>query len=200
MRWSPALRFIVAWVPFGNGRRFVSSPISPSPRILDGIIGGWTVAGVSTFWPQATPLRVPTVHGAVTAPNAAVRRSANGDYKNLSRNDSSALVAQGAFTEGGPQGAFNRNADVRTEDYTCGNMLYINPKVRNPDRFETDATIMKDCFVTEEVCFSMRVEALNFFNHANYGNLITDPDSPEFGGVSGKHGNRIMQVGLRLFF
>ena len=87
-----------------------------------------------------------------------------------------------------------------TPDYTFGNLPYIYPDVRNPGRFETDATIMKDFHVTESVYFNLRLEALNFFNHANYGSLITDPDSPVFGGVNGKHGNRIMQLGLRLFF
>ncbi len=187
-------------LPIGRGRRLFSSPSSTGAKILDAIVGGWAVAGVSTFWPQGTPLRVPTVSGAVTAPNAAVRWSADGDYRNSSRNDSSALVVQGAFAEGGPQGAFNRGAYVRTADYTFGNLPYIYPDVRNPGRFETDATIMKDFHVSEDVYFNLRVEALNFFNHANYGSLIADPDSPVFGGVSGKHGNRIMQMGLRLFF
>ena len=187
-------------VPVGRGRRFLSSPSTTGAKIVNAIIGGWAVAGVSTFWPQGTPLRVPTVSGAVTAPNAAVRWSADGGYKNSSRNDSSALVVQGAFTGGNPQGAFDRSAYVRTPDYTFGNLPYIYPDVRNPGRFETDATIMKDFHVTEDVYFNLRLEALNFFNHANYGSLITDPDSPVFGGVDGKHGNRIMQLGLRLFF
>ena len=187
-------------LPFGKGRRFLSSPNSTGAKILDGIIGGWALAGISTYWTQGTPLRVPTVSGAVSAPNAAVRWSANGDYRNSSRSDSNALVIQGAFTEPNPQGAFNKGAYTRTADYTFGNLPYIYSDVRNPGRFDTDATIMKDFYVTEDVYFNLRLEALNFFNHANYGNLITDPDSPVFGGVNGKHGQRIMQIGLRLFF
>ena len=78
-----------------------------------------------------------------------MRWSANGDHGNSSRNDSSALVVQGASTEGSPQGAFDRGSYVRTENYTLGNLPYIYPDVRNPGRFETDATIMKDFHVTE---------------------------------------------------
>ena len=32
-------------LPFGNGRRFLSSPDSTGAKILDGIIGGWALAG-----------------------------------------------------------------------------------------------------------------------------------------------------------
>ena len=51
-----------------------------------------------------------------------------------------------------------------------------------------------------------RVEATNVFNHPSYGipgqSVITDadPDSPTFGGINGKTGSRVMQIGLRLFF
>ena len=55
-------------------------------------------------------------------------------------------------------------------------------------------------YAPERLHFNLRLEARNFFNHASYGSLITDPGSPVFGGVSGKHGNRIMQLALRLFF
>ena len=133
--------------------------IRPEPRFLNGISGGWAVATVLSFRPQGTPLRVSTVSGAVTAPNAMVLWSADGDYRSSSRNDSGALVVQGALPEGDPHGGFNRGGYLRTADYTFGSLPYSNPDVRNPDRFETDATIAKDFHVTEEVYFSVAVRS-----------------------------------------
>ena len=187
-------------LPIGRGQRFLGSPSTTGARVLNAIVGGWGLAGVTTWWSKGTPVLAPVVSGAVSAPGAAVRWSSNGDYMNGSRNDSSALVVQGSFTEPNPQGAFNRGAYVRTGDYQFGNLPYIYEDVRHPGALETDATIMKDFYITEDVYFNLRLEALNFFNHANFGRVITDPDSPLFGGVSGKNGQRIMQIGLRLFF
>jgi hypothetical protein len=47
---------------------------------------------------------------------------------------------------------------------------------------------------------NIRLEATNIFNHPNFGSVINDPDSPTFGGILGKSGNRVMQIGARLFF
>ena len=146
-------------VPIGTEPRFLSSPNSRGVKILDAITGGRAVAGVSTFWLQCTSLCLPTVGSALTAPNAAVQWFANGGYKNTSRNDSSALVVQGAFTEGNPQGAFNRGAYVRTENYTFGNLPHCYPEVCNPGRLETDATITRNFHLTEKFYFSVTVRS-----------------------------------------
>ena len=50
-----------------------------------------------------------------------------------------------------------------------------------------------------------RAEATNIFNHPTYGlpnqaAVDNNPDDPTFGGINGKTGSRIMQLGLRLFF
>jgi hypothetical protein len=46
----------------------------------------------------------------------------------------------------------------------------------------------------------LRLEAQNILNHPVFGNIIADPDSPTFGGINGKTGQRVMQAGLRFFF
>jgi hypothetical protein len=44
------------------------------------------------------------------------------------------------------------------------------------------------------------MEAQNVFNHANYLNIDNNPTSTTFGGILGKDGQRIMQIGARIFF
>jgi hypothetical protein len=33
-----------------------------------------------------------------------------------------------------------------------------------------------------------------------FGNKVADPDSPVFGGINGKTGQRVMQIGALFFF
>jgi hypothetical protein len=74
--------------------------------------------------------------------------------------------------------------------------------LRNPGDFYTDASILKKFYFTDDQAryFELRIEAQNIFNHPNFGGIIADPDSPTFGGINGKIGQRVMQVGGRFFF
>jgi hypothetical protein len=95
---------------------------------------------------------------------------------------------------------------VRTPDYSLANTPFVFPDVRNPGAFYTDATLMKKFFFGENTAryVEFRAEALNVFNHPYFdparNPIDNDPDSPTFGGINGKSGNRTMQLGLRLFF
>ena len=52
----------------------------------------------------------------------------------------------------------------------------------------------------DEVGRKIRLEAQNIFNHANYNQIDNNMSNATFGGILGKTGQRIMQVGARLFF
>jgi hypothetical protein len=91
---------------------------------------------------------------------------------------------------------------VRTSDFSFGNIPIAFPDVRTPGGFKTDATLLKNFYFSEnrQRYLNVRLEALNFFNHPLLGMVDNDPDSPTFGGILGKTGSRVMQIGLRLFF
>jgi hypothetical protein len=73
--------------------------------------------------------------------------------------------------------------------------------LRNPGVFTTDASILKRFYLGETSRYiEARLEAVNILNHPTFGNIIDDPDSPVFGGINGKTGQRVMQVGIRFFF
>ena len=74
--------------------------------------------------------------------------------------------------------------------------------LRNPGSFYTDASILKKFYLSDDKAryFELRLEAQNILNHPVYGNIIADPDSPTFGGINGKTGQRVMQAGARFFF
>jgi hypothetical protein len=193
-------------LPFGRGRQFMSHPSSIGYKAVDQVIGGWNVAGVTTWNPKGTPLLVPQVPGGITAPGAAIRYSlAPGVKVKTSSNYSGALVDPnvGQFFNSNPTKVLNSAAFVKTPDFTLANSPFIFPNVRNPGAFFTDATLLKKFPIAREgeTYFELRMEAQNVFNHANYNNIDNNPNDPTFGGILGKQQYpRVMQVGARLFF
>jgi Carboxypeptidase regulatory-like domain len=192
-------------LPVGRGKKWMGNPQSWGGKIADAVLGGWGFAGVTNYWAKGTPLLGPTVNGSVTAPGAGVRWSVNGSgYKNENVDYQRALVVQGSFTDSDPSsaGVFNREAFVRTPDFSFGNVPIAFPDVRTPGGMTTDATLLKNFYLSDnrQWYLNVRLEALNFFNHPLYGAVERDPDSPTFGGILGKTGSRVMQIGLRLFF
>jgi len=189
-------------LPVGRGRHFLASSSDFAGKVLDKVIGGWGIAGTTRFWPHGTPLAAPDVPNGNGAPNEAVRYSINGAYKNSSFDPSCALLRDGKFVSQTPCGYFNRAVFVRTPDYSFGNLPRYFPDVRNPGGFSTDGTVLKNFYFSGDHTryLNIRVEAQNLFNHPNYGSLNVSPNSIGFGGVNGKSGNRIMQIGARIFF
>jgi hypothetical protein len=86
--------------------------------------------------------------------------------------------------------------------YSLANSPVFFSGLRNPGEFTTDASILKKFYLSDNKAryFEGRLEALNILNHPVFGNIIADPDSPTFGGVNGKTGQRVMQAGVRFFF
>jgi hypothetical protein len=175
--------------------------------VLNATIGGWGVAGVTSFWPKGTPVYAPAVDGSVTAPNANVRWSVSSrDYLNHNVDYGRDLVVSGSFVNANPSIVFNPSVFVRTPNYSFGNLPDVYPNVRGPGGFTTNGTMFKNFYFSEnrQRYLNIRLEATNLFNHPNFGTpagtVDADPDSPTFGGIKGKSGYRVMQIGARLFF
>ncbi len=192
-------------LPFGHGRQFMSNGEGLGYKLLDEVVGGWNIAGVSTWNPKGTPLLLPDVSGGVTAPGAALRYSlAPGVKVEQSKNYSAALANPnlGTFLSRNPQPILNRSAFVATQPFTFSNTPFVFPNLRNPGAFYTDATLLKKFPFSAEGTryFELRLEAQNIFNHANFNYIDNNPTDATFGAVMGKTGQRIMQVGARIFF
>jgi hypothetical protein len=190
-------------LPVGRGRHFLSASQGWGGRVLNATIGGWGVAGVSSYWPKGTPVYAPAVDGSVTAPNASVRWSVSSrNYLNHNVDYRRDIVVSGSFVNANPSTVFNPAVFVRTPNYSFGNLPDVYPNVRNPGGFSTNGTMFKNFYFSEnrQRYVNIRLEATDIFNHANFGGVNNDPDSPTFGGIYGKNGNRVMQIGARLFF
>lgn len=194
-------------LPFGHGRQFMSGGDSFGYRFLNEVVGGWNVAGVTTWNPKGTPVLVPGVPDGQTAPGAALRESLVPGVKVVqSTNYSAALVDPntGFFfhNPANPATVLNPSAFVATPNFGLSNAPFVFPNVRNPGNFFTDATLLKKFPLSAEGAryFEIRLEAQNIFNHANFNQIDNNRNNSTFGGVLGKSGQRIMQVGARFFF
>jgi hypothetical protein len=100
----------------------------------------------------------------------------------------------------------NATSFQRTADFSFANSPVFFADLRNPGLFTTDASILKKFYLSDNKAryFEARLEALNILNHPVFGSnnigIIADPDSPVFGGINGKTGQRVMQIGARFFF
>jgi hypothetical protein len=190
-------------LPFGRDREWLNQPQGLTGHILDAVAGGWALAGISTWNPKGTPVLVPTVDNSNTAPGASVRWSlVNDHYRRSGASYGSALVVNGAWANTSGPGVLNLTSFSRTADYSFGNTPVMFRNLRNPGGFYTDASILKKFYVSDDRVrnFELRLEAQNILNHPVFGNIIADPDSPTFGGINGKTGQRVMQAGVRFFF
>jgi hypothetical protein len=148
-------------------------------------------------------VQVPGVDGGNQAPGAALRWSfANKSYKRSGASYDNALVVNGAYVNASGQGVLNATAFERTPDFSFANSPVFFSNLRNPGVFTTDASILKRFYLSDNKAryLEARLEALNILNHPVFGNIIADPDSPTFGGINGKTGQRVMQLGVRFFF
>jgi hypothetical protein len=182
---------------------WLSNPQGAGQQILDAVVGGWSLAGISVWSPHGTPVQVPTVNGGNQAPGAALRWSfLNKDFRKSGVSYQDALVVNGDWANSGGTGVLNATSFARTPDFTLANSPVYFANLRNPGEFTTDTSILKRFYLSDSKSryFEARLEALNILNHPNFGSIIRDPDSPNFGGIDGKTGQRVMQIGVRFFF
>ena len=171
-------------LPVGKGKLF-----SPSNRIVDGLIGGWSVGAIVEAH-TGPPLGITELTNNTNSYSDGVRPNVVGD-PNISGNRTRAQ----ALAEW-----FNTSAFAAPAAYTFGNAGKTFGVA--PGLFSLDASLLKD-YSWERYVLQFRVEAMNFTNHANFAPPNTQQGSPTFGEVTSLvAGNqaRIIQLGLHLKF
>jgi hypothetical protein len=191
-------------LPFGRGRQFLNQLDGIQGHIVDAVVGGWAIAGISSWNPKGTPVMVPQISsGGNQVPGAALRWSfLNKNFRKSGVKYQDALVVNGAWAGSVGTGILNASSFSRTPDYSLTNSPVYFSNLRNPGGFYTDASILKKFYVSDDKVrnFELRLEAQNILNHPVFGNFIADPYSATFGGINGKTGQRVMQAGIRFFF
>ena len=93
---------------------------------------------------------------------------------------------------------FNKGAFARPAPGTFG----VQPRnlLRNPGFINWDVGLRKNFHVTEIQRLQFRFEVFNVLNHPNWNGANANPTSGTFGLVTGKGGNRTLQLALKYIF
>jgi hypothetical protein len=190
-------------LPIGQGRRLLRNPESLPAKALDRVVGGWSLAGTTTY-------RGGSPFGIV---------SGGGQGRNW------ITIGQGKHTRVrfvSPRVPYNNNVDGHTAlEGSAGYTPYLNPSgfrvvqdmeigdvgstvqgVRGPGFSQWDLALMKKFSLGAESRYlQIRFEAQNLLNHmncANPGNGLLDRG---FGTITGQSGSpRQAMVAAKLYF
>ncbi len=178
-------------LPFGRGRHFGAN----MNAIADSLAGGWKISGVGT-WQSGQQLTV--LAGTGFSPTDATTNRANrvcgGGLSNKSLGEwfNTACYTIPAL--------INPSAPNPTQQFgTAGIGTVIGPRW-----FSYDANLQKPFRIRERATLSLRLDAINIFNHPNYATPdVTVSDGAVFGTIRSANVNyipRAFQFGGRLDF
>jgi hypothetical protein len=180
-----AQRLVISYVwevPVGRGKRFLVD----SPRLVDAILGGWQINGITTLQ-SGTPLvlgnSVPTTSGATRPHNLGRSAKKTGDVSSRLNEyfDTRVFAAPGPFEFGS---APRTLPDVRSDG------------IRN-----FDISIFKNFALTERSQLQFRAELFNLFNTPRFDAPNGTFGHRDFGVISAqKNQPRDIQLALRFSF
>jgi hypothetical protein len=181
-------RAVISYIvdlPFGKGQ-----PIGQNVTgVLDRVISGWGVNGVTTFQ-SGNPLPISV---AVNTSNSF------GGGQRPNRTSVSPGVdgsAQSRLNQW-----FNTTAFSLPTPFTFGNSSRTLPDVRSQGIANYDLTVFKNTKISERVGLQFRTEVFNLFNRVRFGYPGTAMGNAQFGIVSGQYNDpRLVQFALRLSF
>ncbi len=202
-------------LPFGRGKHFLGSPQGLGQRVLDGIAGGWQLAGTGIYRSGR-----PIVFGYDTSQvnnNYGIEMTfgsfAPGETNLLNPNFAGVSGVTLSNTDPRPtgKGAFNTANFVLPQTFTYGTLPPVYAAIRNPGNGQINLSLMKKFPLWGDASvrfLQLRVEATNALNIRGTANYNTDVNSSDFGFITADANNgtiagnqeRRMQVSARIVF
>jgi Carboxypeptidase regulatory-like domain/TonB dependent receptor len=166
-------------LPFGRGRQFMSN----ANRIIDGVLGGWGLAGILTAR-SGLPF-TPVISGDTANTGVGNQRPV--------------IVGSPSVSDPTPSAWFNVNAFAIPARYTYGNSgrnILLSDGLQ-----QLDMTLRKNFRITESSNMEFRAEAFNLLNHPTFSAPNATIGSASAGIVTTTlNSNRILQFALKLTF
>jgi hypothetical protein len=167
-------------IPVGTGRK-----LSPSSKIVNGIVGGWQMAGISDF-KDGFPLAVTNATNNTNSFGGNQRPNISGN-PNLSNHSIYDWFNTGAFSQPPP--------------FTFGDAPRTLPYLRAQGTINTDVTFQKYWGLWNETSkLQLRAEFYNVFNRAQFFAPGTTFGTSTFGVIPGALPARSIQFGMKLYW
>jgi len=182
-------RLVVSYVydlPFGHGMRFLSH----SPSIVDAVLGGWGVGGVTTLM-TGFPLGFTTAQNLTSSFGGGSRPDYMSGCAKQVTGDATQRVGRW----------FNTACFVQPAPFTFGDEPRNDSTLRAAGVANWDASAYKTFPIahSDQVNMQFRAEAFNLFNRVQFGYPGLTQGASNFGIVSSQLNNpRLLQFSLRL--
>jgi hypothetical protein len=192
-------------IPVGKGRRWLGTVDTTGKKILDYVVGGWEMAGISQFR-SGRPVQLGSssvnvnndVRVEVTWP------SVTGDIKNSAFQGGSSAFRSVDDSLTGAIPIFDVSKTTPPQQFTYGNLNPLQPGIRHPGMWNDDFSLMKRFSFTSDgrVFLQLRAEAFNLFNRMQLNGYNTSMGDVRFGLITQAipDTERRLQISLRLFF
>jgi hypothetical protein len=167
-------------IPVGKGRSY-----APSGKILESVIGGWQVAGVTSF-KDGFPL-------SVTDATNNTNSFGGNQRPNLASNPKTSNQTIDSW--------FNTQAFVQPPPFTFGNVPRTMGYLRAQGTINSDITLQKYWQLWNEASrLQLRAEFYNIFNRTQFFAPGTTFGTSTFGVIPGALPARSIQFGLKLYW
>ncbi len=180
-------RFVAGYIyhlPVGHGQYFAAH----SSRLVDWIIGGWQVNGITTVQ-AGTPLQI-TASNVSGLGNPTEYANWDGTKPSLSGDIHKRLSKY-----------FDTSKFSQPAKYTLGSAPAYFSALLSPHLVTTDLSLFKDLHPYRETSLQIRAEAFNVFNHVQFGSPNTSVASTSFGTITSQANSpRQIQFGAKLSF
>jgi hypothetical protein len=202
------LRFAFNYqLPVGRRKMLLGAPQTIGMKVLDGIVGGWELAGLGTLR-TGRPITL-----VATTPNINNNIRAEWTYGNFI-DPTNPTTSNPAFTSNSnvfyssrdplPQEPMRRFFNARDAQlFQYGDLPPIFPRMRQPSSYQYDMSLMKAFYFTAEgkQYLQLRMEGRNFFNIRGFGNYTTTIGTRYFGMItSAGQSPRSIQISARIVF
>jgi hypothetical protein len=204
-------RLVLTYVyelPVGRGRQWLGKPQTTGQKLLDGAVGGWQVAGNSTYvdglpvqwWGTTTintnnTILVETTYGSYTTTDHNLNNPAY-------TGDNQVLVSPSTPVTSATIGRFNSSIMQVAQNFVAGNLPVVDPHLRTPPFYQTDLSLMKNFSLGSETRYlQFRAEAQNAFNIRGFGTYNNALGNPYFGLITNAGNSpRAIQLSARIIF
>lgn len=167
-------------LPVGTGRKF-----APSNKIVENVIGGWQVAGVSSF-KDGFPLSI---------------TNATNNSNSFGGNQRPNIVANPTLSNPTIYQWFNTAAFTQPAPFTFGDVPRTMGYLRSQGTINSDMTLQKYWRLWNEASrLQLRAEFFNLFNRTQFFAPGTTFGTSSFGVIPGALPARSIQFGMKLYW